>query len=217
MEKILKIDEIIFEKEYYPRNDYNWITSLSYSNAMKTGAVFPLIEVALIKGQYYLVDGKHRLEAYKRNKETHIRVLVNTKITSLAQVYIEGVKRNVTHGRVFSPQEKAQIVVKLKDMKVDMDTISKIIQIPKATMLKFTTDRMTSSITGKQVVLKNTINHLSHEEITEEVEETQRSYSGSSQVYLLNELISLIENNLMDMSNENVVAKLNKLTKLLNQ
>ena len=56
---------------------------------MQSGCQFPPIEIAKIKGEYLLIDGKHRIEAHKTNKEQYIQTLINPKVKTENEVYIE--------------------------------------------------------------------------------------------------------------------------------
>lgn len=62
---IVDVKDVITDKDYYPRAEWNHLTAYSYAQAMRAGAKFPPIVVAKINGQLILVDGKHRLEAKK--------------------------------------------------------------------------------------------------------------------------------------------------------
>ena len=74
----VKLNEIVFDEELYPRSMYNWQTGYDYSQSMKVGAKFPDIILALYKGKKYLVDGKHRIEATKLLKKDSISAIVHT-------------------------------------------------------------------------------------------------------------------------------------------
>jgi len=64
----IKIDEICFDEEIYPRQKISWKTVNAYVEALKGGAVFPPIEVQRLRyknGEVKVVclDGKHRILA----------------------------------------------------------------------------------------------------------------------------------------------------------
>ena len=132
--KLLKIDEIELNQELYPRLTYNDDTVYRYSKAMKKGDKFPNILVAKCNGCYVLIDGKHRIEAKKLNNETHIQSDVLSKLTK-KEIYIEAIKRNITHGQPFSEEDIDEIKISLEEFKLSIEEISDIIRLP-AKMIK---------------------------------------------------------------------------------
>ena len=49
--QLLKISQIRLNKDLYPRNGVNYVTTMRYANALSTGAVFPPITVNKKKGK----------------------------------------------------------------------------------------------------------------------------------------------------------------------
>lgn len=60
----INIDDVKWEPSVYPRSKWNTATIERYSDAMEAGEVFPAL--TLQEGTNILLDGKHRLEAYKK-------------------------------------------------------------------------------------------------------------------------------------------------------
>jgi ParB/Sulfiredoxin domain len=130
MLKILKLKEIKWEPDYYPRESFDNATAKSYAKAMKMGEKFPSIKVAQIDGTYYLVDGLHRLKATEINGKDHIQAWVNKDIKTLKDLYIEAVKLNTKHGRSLTNRDKEVIIKKLKELEVEEAEITKLILAP---------------------------------------------------------------------------------------
>jgi len=61
--KMIKLSEIVWEPSIYPRETWNTNTIAQYADVIKTGKRFPPIIVEA--GSKRLLDGKHRVEAYK--------------------------------------------------------------------------------------------------------------------------------------------------------
>lgn len=127
--KILEIEKINFNNKYYPRTHYSEATANRYFVAMQQGEVFPPIVVADIEDAgYYLLDGLHRLRAYQKNNDKTIQCEVLYGL-SLKELYFEAIKYNTKHGLPYTDYDKTEIIKKLHDMKYDIDTISKTINI----------------------------------------------------------------------------------------
>lgn len=73
---VLPITEIISDPRYQMRENMNEDVIVDYAEKLRDGEKFPPVRVFKINGEYYLVDGFHRLEAYKRNGITEIEVIV---------------------------------------------------------------------------------------------------------------------------------------------
>ncbi len=212
--QILKISDIKWDKKIYPRMNYNWKTALKYQNALNIGSKFPPIAVALYNRKYTLIDGKHRIEAFKRNKEKYVTAEI-LKNLSKNEMYVEAIKRNTEHGFPLNYQERTNIIINLEEMGYDLGKISSIINIPMDKIKPFTANRITSTFDGKSVALKPELKHLAGVSIDDDIEDLQRGYRGSPQLKLLQELNSLISNRLIDIKNKKVLFELRILYKLL--
>lgn len=218
--QIVPIKEVYFDEELYPRSSFNWQTSYDYSQSMKTGAKFPEIVLAVLNKRKYLVDGKHRLEAYKSLKITEVKAIIHTGWNK-KKIYIEAVKANISHGRVLSPYEKRKIAMKLLEFKYENSEISELIQVPMDKLENFVAERTVSTLTGvsgkdsaeearqiAQIIVKSGAKHYSGQTLPVErvsvIESTQRDWNMHSQIDLLKQLIDLIENDLLDLNDERV-------------
>ena len=203
MKRLLKISKIFFDKELYPRINPNWLVIYDYSNSMKAGAKFPPITVALYEGKYYLIDGKHRIEATKNNREDYIHAEILKNLTR-EQIYIEAVKRNISHGYPLSPKEKKDIILKLEEMKYDRAFIQDLVLIPMDKMTNLIANSLIRSATG-QVILKAPIQNLAGGYYEGDLEEDQKVFASYSQEHLLRQVIQILDKNMMDTINPRVL------------
>jgi hypothetical protein len=199
-QKLLKIEQIKINKETYPRINIDWVTCARYYNALRSGAQFPPITVAKIGKAYNLVDGAHRLNAFKGNKETHIQVEVLEGLDE-KQIYLEAVKRNIGHGRQFSTQEVTNICITLEKWDMSQEAISEIKRMTRVTDTK------------EEFALKVPLQNLAGGEVEAELD--QSNLSGQSQVNLLSTLITLLKNGWIDENNELVMKQLKEVYELL--
>jgi hypothetical protein len=152
---MLKISELEFDSEIYPRNEVNWLTAYSYSQAMRAGDVFPPIRVGLFKRKKYVVDGWHRVEAKRLLKDEYVEAIVK-RYDSLKDMFVDAVKFNITHGRPLSVQEKVRLIHKLEEFKLDLAEISRIVRIPIDKIESFKM-RVVYGPNGKPVYLKSVV------------------------------------------------------------
>ena len=211
--KIIEIKKAICDKEIYPRNLVDWVTSYRYAKAMQSGAKFPPITVASLWGRLIVVDGFHRLESLKINKEMHIEVEVLRGLNK-KQIFIESVRRNIGHGRQFNSQERTRIIITLEKWKLSQEVISEIIRIPTDDLQPFVAKRITRiTETQEEIPLKSIIRHLSKGDVDDEPE--QDSLTNRNQLQVLNTLIVLLKNKYIDTDSEIIMEKLKELNKLL--
>ena len=218
--KLLKLSEVVLDEKLYPRSHVDWQTSARYYNALKAGAEFPPITVAVLNKKFILVDGAHRLKAFKDCKEKFIKAEVLKNLTP-QQIYVESIKRNIANGRQFSAQEITQVAVTLEKWKLSQQAISEIVRIPVAQLKPFIAKRLTRiTETQEDIILKAPLQHLAGNDIPSAwgIADIQRGMGGSlSQASILGEVIRLIENDLLDLDNKLVAQKFKKLEKLLNK
>lgn len=214
----LLINQIVLDETLYPRNTYYWQVAYSYSSAMKSGAKFPKIVVAKLDNSFVLVDGKHRLEAYKLLKKKFVDVEVLVGLTK-EKIFEEAVRRNITHGKPLSVQEKLQVAVKLRDMHYTTEKISQLVQIIPSQLKSLLGKRLFNSITGEEIVLKKEFEDVSKspyaEVAKEDIETLQDNFTGQEPTHIIDELIVLLKTKALNLRDKKVKEKLLKLKSLL--
>lgn len=216
-QKLLKLSEVKIDENLYPRMSANHFIVSRYFNAMKAGAKFPPIVVAQTDRGNVLIDGRHRLEASRGCKETHIQAEVKIGMTD-REIYLEAVKTNMVHGKQFSTQEVTQIAVTLKDMDMSLNEISEIIRIPADKLNEFVASRITRiTETGKDVALKKSLYKVwggLPASINDNVEGGQLKLNSKNQIRTVEILTSLIKNDWIE-SSETLHTKLKTLNRYL--
>lgn len=211
---VLKLDEIEIDEEIYPRHNVDWQDTWKYSQAMKAGAKFPPILVALFQKRYYLIDGRHRIEAVKRLKQDYIDCVI-AKFKDRKAMYIEAVKLNVRHGKSLTTQDRVMIITKLQEFKLAESEISNIVAIPVDKIKPFVVKRVAHTLTGEPVALKAPITHLAGTEVPDDIEEQSKIISSRGDYQIYDQFIQLLENKLYNLRDKKVKAKLLHIKRLL--
>lgn len=201
MLRTIPIKSILFKEELYPRHKYGWQTAYDYSESMKAGAKFPPIKVALYRNRYYLIDGKHRIEATKRIKKKTIQAEI-VKNLNMNKILEKAIQSNVANGRPLSSYDKALNVQQLQKLGYSQPQISKIIQIPINKLTNFMADRLTNDITGEEVILKAPMKHYVGREISLKASKGQDKLASLSHLYLIDEVLTLFETKSMPRNNK---------------
>lgn len=219
--ELLKIKDLVLDEKYYPRLKVSWKVAYAYSQAMKTGAKFPPIIVGLYRGKNILLDGWHRVEAYKRNKEEYVEAeLILFK--NEKELFLEAVKRNAVHGKPYSIQEKIDIANRLQDLKVERIEISKITGIPLDRLPKLIERKTLTLPNGSKVVLKASLETAKEKilEISKDepfiIENIQKDLTGNKIDVILDDLLNLLELKSFQI-NRDILSKLTRIKTLIDE
>lgn len=186
MKKLLKISELEFDSEIYPRMKVGWQTAYQYAQAMKAGSEFPAILVGTLNRKYHVIDGWHRIEALKMLKEENVPAIIK-EFKTKKEMFVEAVRVNSKHGRQLSVQEKARIIHKLGKLKFSLKEISKIVKVP-LDKIEIFKARTIIGPNGTPVYQKSVTAKAG---ITEPID--QESFNVRSVKHLLVQLVELLE------------------------
>lgn len=216
----VKIDDLVFDREIYPRLQVRWETVHKYKEAMRAESVFPPILVARYKGKLYLLDGWHRVEAHKRLGAKEVQAII-IKPKNRNEMFTKAVECNTTHGRTLNTKERARILYKMKEeLGIPDGEISKILKIPIdgfSTFLK----RVVKTKKGKTVYVQSTVldamerKGLTEEDIAEKMDEIDQSPFQTKLDNLLDQLIELLQGDIFPLEDEKIYPKAMKIHKLL--
>ncbi len=210
----VKIEELEFDKELYPRLKIDWLTSYQYAQAMRAGAKFPPILVGIYKGKKYVVDGWHRVKALELLGEKEVEAEVK-EYEKWEDMFVDGVRLNITHGRQLSPQEKARIVDKLKELNFTPELISQITTIPIDKIERFEIKVLTT-ITGEKIYLKAPLEKVEKFDV-ETVKKAQELFNVRTQKHLLTQLLALLESDTLRLDSKEIRELTIKVWELLGE
>jgi hypothetical protein len=110
--QILQICDIVLDDNIYSRHSLDESHIVELYDDLKLNAQFPPIEVFLDEiGNYYLVDGLHRLKAYIKSNRDKIEAFIYNGSHRDALLYSVGV--NASHGKRRTNKDKIKSVTKL--------------------------------------------------------------------------------------------------------
>ncbi len=150
------LDLLEVEQGIYPRFRTSEETVEQYRDAMEQGEQFPPIEVAYHRGRFILLDGFHRVAAYRRlfeeQKEMDSTKIVPTfparihEVKSELELYILAVQFNTRHGLPLSREEKRQFARKLYEMGLhDLKEIANVLAVSVRTLYRWLDDLLKQS------------------------------------------------------------------------
>ncbi len=220
-ERIVKLSELVFDEELYPRFKTDWLTVYQYTEAMKSGSVFPPIVVGVWRGKKYVIDGWHRCEAVRKLGRDCIKAVIK-KYKKYRDMFADAVRYNSTHGRMLSSQEKARIIQKLNQMGFSKVQISEIVKVPVEKIERFEVKVVRNVVTGKPIVLKAPVEEAvqKNPEILEKIERgeiSQESLATRTQKHILRQLLELLKNDLLDVTDREIAEYLSEIYMILGE
>lgn len=218
------IKDILIDEAVYPRIQYAWQTAYNYSQSMKAGAVFPAIVLGRYRGKLYLVDGRHRMEAFKTLKRDTVPSVIED-FSNKKALFVAAVNANNRHGKALTFDDKAKIFGISRNYRFSDADIEKLINVP-VDSFNTLASRL-PSFEGKskggsnQVYPRVVAKALQKDQITEEeaysiIRSTPRKdLTSQSVLHALTELVTMFENNLVPLDNQKVHDKCVRLSDLL--
>ena len=158
MEKLLKIDEVTFKNELYPRTGVTYITVGNYTEKMRVGEKFPPIVVGKIGKELILVDGYHRLLATKRLEQEYIKAVVKS-YDSMKDIFKDAIELNSRHGIQFTASDNVKMLATLEDMEFTPFEIAGILKATPERVERYKS-RIIRKRNGDRVFLKAPIARL---------------------------------------------------------
>ena len=124
---ILKIKDLVIDEKLYPRKKLKESLIDEYARDMRRGNIFPPLYVGIYKSKKYLIDGRHRLEAYRTNGEEYVQCEIKSNFVNFGDMVLAAYRANDKRGLRFSRDDKLKVAYTLHELKYDILDISKLI------------------------------------------------------------------------------------------
>jgi hypothetical protein len=194
----LAIDEIVIDDTVYPRNGMNEFTVQRLALAGEAGAKFPPLVVE--SGTRRLVDGRHRLEVYKRKGVNKVDVIIK-KYATEADLFADAVRLNIGHGTPLDQYTIRNAVLRLEEYGYRRDQIAEVVRLPLDRIEKIERG-FASTSEGHPIALKGGLSHMRGETLNAEQQKLNRRYSGGKATFHLHQLCVLIETDMWPRSHD---------------
>lgn len=213
MVKLMKVAEVVLDFGLYPRQQIDSQHVTEMVAAEEAGIAFP--PIVIDRKSKRCIDGFHRIRKQIRahGEDAEIEVVEKT-YRSDAAMFLDAVKYNASHGRNLSSFDRAHSILLAAKLSIDDKAI--------AGALSVTVDRVASlrasksATVGKLTIpIKRTIAHKAGQKLTKSQVEANKKLGGMNQLFYVNQLITLIETDLVDLENEDLMTGLEKLQRLL--
>jgi len=225
--RTVKIGSLVFDFDLYPRTDVDSQHVHYIREAIEAGEQMPALVVE--RKTMRIVDGFHRAKAYlSLYGPDHEVDVVEKTYRSEADLLEDAIRYNARHGRTLTRCDRARCAILAERHGLSIDRAAQAMGLTVETVTKLRAERVGKlrvyhggtpkrGKRGKpiEIPIKRTIKHMAGKELTPEQAEANKRLSGMEQLFYVNQLILLIENDLLDRSNEKLLAGLARLRELL--
>lgn len=211
--KKISVSELVEDFSLYPRNKVNDTHVGELLRALNGGATFP--PVVICAESKRIVDGVHRTRTYRRafGDDAMIEAEFRTYEND-AELFLDAVELNSRHGQRLDRHDQTRIVLKLRELKVDDQTISVHLHVPEQEVEKLAV-RIVYGPDGDSVPLKRGLEHMRGQRFNSGQLEAASSVRSAEAGRLALELTRLLQNNLVNFEDEQIVVRLRALAQSL--
>ena len=213
----IKVSELVLDYDFYPRSSVDAQNVGYIAEAMAAGMELP--PIVIDKKSKRVIDGFHRVKAMIRaNKgDTNVPITaIERSYPNDAEMFLDAVRLNASHGSKLTSFDRSHSLIIADRLSVDPDAIATAMNMTIAATGKLRVDRVAQTIrAGSSIPLKQTIKHMAGKKLTKAQVEANKRLGGMNQVHYANQLITLIENDLLDLGNEKLIERLSRLGELI--
>ena len=211
--KKYQLSELVLDFEIYPRGSVDSHHVGEIAEAIRAGSAMPPIVIE--KKSKRIVDGFHRMKAFTRVfDEAHEVDCIEKEYKNEKELFLDSMRYNAAHGRALTQHDKVHCLLLADKLKISPTQV--------AEALRITTDRIgqlrmsrIGTASGRLIALKQTIRHMGGKDLTPGQVEANNKLGGMNTLFYVNQLITLIENDLIDSENEDLANGLERLHGLL--
>lgn len=213
-----KIGELVVDFNLYPRTtvDMVQVGYLKEAEAAKR----PIDPIVICGKSRRIVDGVHRHKMYSAlYDQDHLIDVIENRYRNEAEILAEAIRLNSSHGKMLSRCDRVHCLLLAEKVSLSIDEAAKAMAMTVETLTTLRADRVATGLSDSRkaepIALKQTIRHMSGKKLTVDQVAANDKLSGMNQLFYVNQLITLIESDLLDMDNEDLLQRLQRLAGLI--
>jgi hypothetical protein len=215
----LKIAELVFDFDFYPRRKIDTKHVSDMVEASHAGVEFPPIVIDAKSKR--IVDGFHRGRMYERlfGPEFEVECIARFYDDD-AQMFRQAMLLNAKHGKDMDSADRAHCISLGERLGLKLEQIAESLCMTVDKVGELKTCRIGEMrVAGQRqdVPLKRTIEHKAGMVLTKAQVEANNRLGGMKQVFYVNQVITLIESDLLDVSDEKLLQRLGVLHGLIGE
>lgn len=209
----MKVAELVIDFDIYPRNNVDAHNVRCIMDAIIAGIELP--PMICDRASKRLVDGVHRARAYLRLDPNAEAMVIEKTYHTEADLFLDAMRYNAAHGARLDSCDRTRCGIIAERLSIPIDAVAGALHMPVDKLAGLKSDRTARTSSGLSIALKRTIQHMSGRRMTKAQNDANEKLSGMNQQFYVNQLITLIENELLDTSDERLMKRLDALHKLL--
>lgn len=205
--------QLIEDDTCYPRTRVNDHFIGELARALASGATLP--PIIADRASMRIVDGFHRRRAHVKTfgEGTTVPVELHDYPDEQA-LFRDAVARNSRHGLRFDRLDQVRIVLRLQELKMPDSEISILLHLPEPEVRKLEI-RIVHDSSGEPVPQKHGFEHLRGQQLTDGQLSVMKSVRSGNVRRNCVELVKLLEEDLVDMSDDSVREHIERLARAI--
>lgn len=214
-----KLAELVFDYDLYPRSEIDSQHVGYLVEAIKSGATLPALVIDAKSKK--IADGFHRAKAYLRlNKPDFAVECIEKTYRNDGELLADAMRYNAGHGRRLTTHDRAHCLILGDRLGLTPVQIAAALNMTPDAIGKLRADRMgelqaVGAARPEPVALKRTIRHMVGETLTAEQSKANDRLSGMQQQFYVNQVITILENDLLEPDNPELRERLLLLARLI--
>ena len=214
--KMIVLSALVMDFGIYPRAKVDSQHVGYMREALRAGHKFP--PIIIDRKTKRVIDGFHRLRMYQAelDKNAKIEVIEKTYKTE-KELFLDAIRYNADHGRALTSFDRSHAAGIADGLSIDPDAVASAMNMTVERLGELKVSRSATIGTGRAITvpIKRTIRHMAGRKLSKPQHEANRKLGGMNQTFYVNQLITLIENDLLDTDSEELMQRLSKLHELL--
>lgn len=212
----VKAASLVLDYNLYPRHQLNTQHIRNLQNSTEAGAQFP--PVVADRKTRKVVDGFHRVTRALKYEGADAEIEAEFRnYKDEGAMLLESMVFNSGHGARLSSYDLVRCIVLAEEFSLSPVQVSSALHLTAEKIVELRQNKTAEDPEGNVIPIKRTSMHLAGSRMTRvQVEGNKRSV-GFHGVFLVNQVINLVEHRLLDLTNETLVEKLIHLRDLLDK
>lgn len=193
-----RIGDLVFSQTMFPRGSVNPLKVAEIAEALRVGTEIPPVR---IDTENLIVDGVHRWTAHRRlyGDDGFIGAQV-FEYDSEAERFAEAMLYNTRHGGNLTTYDKLLCIRRADELGISREQLPNLLNITRERIQALEITRY--SLDG--LPLKRTLENFAGQAMTEEQAAANRKAGGSDQVFYINQVVSLLTRDALDVGRPTV-------------
>ena len=215
--KEIAVGSLVLDFSIYPRAEVDLQHVRYIKEAIVAGVVLPPIVAQ--EDTLRVADGFHRVKAYSGlYGPSHPVQVIEKHYETEADLLADAIRYNASHGRTLSRFDRVHCILLAEQFHLSMEATAEAMGMTVASLGELRVKRVaTTMVAGdlQTIPIKRTIRHKAGEELTTAQANANEHLSGMDARFHIEQLIMLIENDLLNTTDDAMLSRLGVLRKLI--